>query len=267
MNVGLSVQVHDGNGPPLLLVHGMLASRSQWLLNLESFSKFAKPITVELLGHHLSPSPTDPNAYKPCSYVDIFDAIRKDLGIDRWFVGGCSLGAALTMRYSLSHPDKVLGQFLTNSSSAFADVETSNVWRENSAKSFDNIMQGGMKAINRIAVHPRHGKHLPESVKSALVADSESHSVLGIASTMRWTSPLASVRDEVQKTKVPTMLLCGMLERRFKPLRAVALSEVPGIEIHDLEAGHAVNMEAAEAFNAQVRSFIRAHTTSQAHVH
>ncbi len=262
----LSVVVHDGQGPPLLLVHGMLASRAQWLLNLPAFSTFATPVTVELWGHHLSPSPSDPDAYKPATYSRIFETIRKNLGVDEWFVGGCSLGAALTMRYSLEYPNRILGQFLTNSSSAFADEDTCRTWRENSSGSYARIIQGGTKAVNRIPVHPRHAKRLPEEVKQALLVDAESHTVEGIAATMRWTSPFASVRANLAQLKVPSMLLCGSFERRFRPLRTYAESAMPSLVVHDLPAGHAVNMEAADTFNAHVSTFVSDLTTKSTHV-
>ncbi len=257
MKDAASVEEHDGRGPPLLLVHGMLASRSQWLLNLPAFAEFASPVTVELWGHHLSPAPTDPSAYNPSSYVLLFESIRERLGIDRWFIGGCSLGAALTMRYALEHPARVLGQFLTNSSSAFADAATSELWQESSESSYDRIVRGGMHAIDRIAVHPRHAKRLPTEVKQALIDDATLHTVEGVAGTMRWTSPYASVRSRVAANTVPSLLLCGMHERRFQPLRAYAATAMPHLTVVDLPAGHGVNMEAAEAFNLHVKKFVR----------
>ncbi|MCY4094326.1 MAG: alpha/beta hydrolase, partial [Gammaproteobacteria bacterium] len=200
MTEELSVVVHEGHGPPLLLVHGMLASRAQWLLNLPVFSTVSTPVTVELWGHHLSPSPSEPEAYKPTNYAQIFETIREQLGVDRWFVGGCSLGGALTMRYSLDHPDRVIGQFLTNSSSAFADEATAQKWQEGSVSSYERVLQGGMTAVNRLPVHPRRATRLPESVKEALLQDAESHDVEGIAATMCWTSPFASVRKHLARS-------------------------------------------------------------------
>ncbi|MCY4130346.1 MAG: alpha/beta hydrolase [Gammaproteobacteria bacterium] len=257
MTKELSVVVHEGHGPPLLLVHGMLASRAQWLLNLPALSTVTTPVTVELWGHHLSPSPSNPSAYKPGTYSRLFEEIRKRLGVDRWFVGGCSLGGALTMRYSLNHPDRVIGQFLTNSSSAFADETTCRKWQESSAASYASILQGGMTAVKRIPVHPRHATRLPDSVKNALLRDGESHTVEGIAATMRWTSPFASVRSDLAHSTVPSMLLCGSFERRFRPLREYAALNLPNLVVHDLPAGHAVNMEAADAFNAHVKAFVQ----------
>ncbi len=256
MTEELSVVVHEGQGPPLLLVHGMLASRAQWLLNLPMLSTCTTPVTVELWGHHLSPSPSDPEAYKPANYTQLFEAIRERLGIERWFVGGCSLGGALTMRYSISHPDRVIGQFLTNSSSAFADPDTCRKWQASSAASYEGLMRGGMTSVERIPVHPRHAKRLPATVKKALLEDGESHTVEGIAGTMRWTSPFASVRLDLAQSTVPSMLICGSYERRFQPLREYAAVNLPNLVVHDLPAGHAVNMEAADAFNTHVEAFV-----------
>ena len=265
MTEKLSVVVHEGHGPPLLLVHGMLASRAQWLLNLPAFSAVTTPVTVELWGHHLSPSPSDPEVYKPTNYVRVFETIRERLGVDRWFVGGCSLGAALTMRYSLDHPDRVIGQFLTNSSSAFADEDTARKWQEGSASSYERVLHGGMTAVNRLPVHPRRATRLPEGVKEALLQDGESHDVEGIAATMRWTSPFASVRKHLARLSVPTMLICGSYERRFQPLREYAIMHLPNLVVHDLPAGHGVNMEAADGFNKLVKAFVLEHKKEPVH--
>ena len=163
------------------------------------------------------------------------------------------------MRYSIDHPDRVIGQFLTNSSSAFADEATCKVWQEGSKASYERIVQGGMAAVNRIPVHPRHARRLPDEVKQALLVDGQSHRVAGIAATMRWTSPYASVRPNLASTKVPTMLLCGTYERRFRPLREYATANLPNLVVHDLPAGHAVNMEMADAFNSRVTAFLQEH--------
>lgn len=257
MSEELSVQVHEGHGPPVLLVHGMLASRAQWLLNLAELTKVATPITVELWGHHESPSPVDSDLYAPTNYVEMFEQIRQKFGLKKWLLGGCSLGASLTIRYALTYPEHVIGQFFTNSSSAFADDEMSRTWQENSEASYTRIMAGGLAALERIPVHPRNGKRLPQKIREELVADAEKHTVLGIAGTMRWTSPFASVRNRVHEIKVPSLLICGAKERRFRPLRQAAEATMPQLTVRDIEAGHGVNMTAAAEFNVIVTSFIK----------
>ena len=58
-------EVHPGRGPHLLLVHGMLSSRAQWLPNLAALAAVCRPVTLELWGHGRSPAPADPAAYHP----------------------------------------------------------------------------------------------------------------------------------------------------------------------------------------------------------
>ena len=89
--------------------------------NLEALSTVATPVVAELWGHGRSPAPEEPAAYHAASYVAEFERIRADVGAERWFVCGLSLGAALTIRYALDHPDRVLGEVFTNSTSALAD--------------------------------------------------------------------------------------------------------------------------------------------------
>lgn len=253
---GLSVQIHQGEGPFILLVHGMLASRSQFLLNLPSVAKCCTPVTVELLGHHDSESPENAAAYSPSQYVDSFEAIRRHLAVPKWLVAGCSLGAALTMNYVLAHPEHVSGHVFTNSSSAFAERATLRTWQQNSEQGYRRLLTQGTAGLERIAVHPRFAKRLPAEVKAALLRDSSQHNVEGIAATMRWTSPFSSVRERVHEITVPSLLLCGKFEKRFQPHRRFAAECMTNLEICDLDAGHGVNMEAAPAFNEQLTNFV-----------
>ena len=93
-NGHLHYEVHDGAGPYLLLVHGFLSSRAQWVLNLDALSDVARPVVVEMYGHGRSPSPDDPAIYAPKNYVAEFERIRGELGVERWLVCGQSLGPA-----------------------------------------------------------------------------------------------------------------------------------------------------------------------------
>ena len=63
--------------------------------------------------------------------------------------------------------------------------------------------------------------------------------------------------DDLGRISVPTLLVNGVRETAFQPLRDLAAREVPGIALVDLDGGHSVNLDQAEAFNAAVAAFIR----------
>jgi 2-succinyl-6-hydroxy-2,4-cyclohexadiene-1-carboxylate synthase len=253
----LYFEVHGYKGPYLLLVHGFLSSRAHWLLNLEDISAFCRPVVIELLGHARSPTPDDSAAYAPGSYVTEFEAIRESLGADRWLICGQSLGAALTLRYSLDHPDRVIAQVFTNSNSALAgDDWAARVLPIMEAQA-RQLERDGRAALDNHPFRPTRSRRLPHEAKEALISDYELHNPIGIARTAVFTIPYSSVRHRVAETKVPTLLVAGDREEGFRDQRRFSEQAIPGISVVSLDAGHAVNIEAAPAFNAAVSEFCR----------
>lgn len=234
------------------------------MLNLDALGEACTPVTVELWGHGNSPAPDDPALYQPGAYVEQLETLRVELGAESWFVCGYSLGAGITTRYTHTYPERVFGHILTNSSSAFADEELAGTWRREAAAGAERIIAGGTKAIERIGVHPRHARRLPEAVYNALVADAAELSPVGVAYAFRHTSPNASVRDIAASNPRPALLCFGKHEKRFHPGKAWAEANMARLDIVALDAGHAVNMEDAQGFNVAVCDFIRRFTPQSA---
>lgn len=254
-----SWEVHPGTGPFLLLVHGFLSSRAQWAPNLGPLGDVCRPVTLELFGHGRSPAPEQDVPYTPEGYVAAMDAIRAELGVDSWFVCGYSLGGALTIRYALTHPQRVIGQVFTNSMSAFADAALVKQWSQTGQQSGDAIERGGMAAIERIPVHPKHARRLPSDIRDALLRDTELLDPRGVANTIRHTTPEASVRADIGTNRVPALLACGRFEKRFEPHRSFAEKHMPRLRVVEMDAGHGVNMQDAVRFNSAVADFIARH--------
>jgi 2-succinyl-6-hydroxy-2,4-cyclohexadiene-1-carboxylate synthase len=237
----------------------MLASRAHWLLNLDALSAVCRPVVVELFGHGRSPAPADPSWYRPQGYVEQFERLRTALNADTWILCGQSLGAALTLRYALDHPRRVRAQVFTNSLSALADDNWAELVRPFMEAQARQLAAEGHAALRALPMHPSHSRHMPPQVKAALVADCALHDPQGIALTGLYTVPESSVRNRVAQTRAPTLLVCGERETRFAPHRRFAEAAMPALEVVGLDVGHAVNVDAAESFNAAVLAFFRHH--------
>jgi pimeloyl-ACP methyl ester carboxylesterase len=255
----LNVEIHDGTGPYLLLVHGFLMSAAQWSPNVAQLSKVCRPVVVELWGHGHSPTPDEPAAYLPNGYIKAFEGIRTSLGAEQWFVCGYSLGAGLTIGYTLTHPERVIGHIFTNSTSAFADPAQVETWRDGAADAAAKIETGGIAAIERMPVHPRHAKRLAAPLYDALMVDAARLNARGIANTLQYTNPNVTIRTRVRHNPRPALLICGSTEQRFAPNRAFAAQEMPDLTIVDLPVGHGVNMEDPDGFNRAASTFIQRH--------
>jgi len=251
----LHYEVHPGSGPVLLLVHGFLSSRAQWRLNLEALGEFCRPVVVELWGHGRSPHPGDTAAFTPESYLEQFEKVRKAVGAESWLVCGQSLGASLTLRYSLEFPERVIAQIFTNSNSAMSTEEQTRQRWIDAKEAIEAIDRDGLVAVEALRVHPRHAKRLPEAVHRELLEDAAMIIPAAIADSYRHLNPVSSVRARAAEISVPTLLAFGHYEKRFHAAKDYAVESIPGLELVELEAGHAVNIQDADGFNQHARTF------------
>jgi pimeloyl-ACP methyl ester carboxylesterase len=253
----LHYEVHDGHGPFLLLVHGFLSSRAQWLPNLDALSSVSRPVVVELWGHGRSPSPAQDAAYIPESYVTEFERIRQALGVDRWLICGQSLGAALTLRYALAHPERVIAQVFTNSMSALAE----DGWEERVRPVIEaqarRLETEGRAALDGHPLNPARSSRLSPELRDAFTADAQLLDPRGVAQCGLVTVPSSSVRNGVADNRVPSLLVTGQREERFALYRRFAEETMPLLRSVVLDGGHAVNLDAPDAFNDAVTAFLR----------
>jgi 2-succinyl-6-hydroxy-2,4-cyclohexadiene-1-carboxylate synthase len=249
--------VHDGNGPPALLVHGFLASAAYWRPNLAALSAVCRPVVVELWGHGRSPSPAEPAAYQPAGFVAAFERLRRRLGHERWVVISHSLGAALGLHYALAEPRRVIGLVVTNSQSAFADGDREQMVGV-AARLAERVEREGMDTFANHPMNPARSRRLPADSQAELVDALAGHDPVGVAGVLRWTLPGASVVDRLDQLGVPTMLAWGTYEASFAAGAALAAERIPDLQVAHLAAGHAVNLTDRAGFDRAVCDFLTA---------
>jgi pimeloyl-ACP methyl ester carboxylesterase len=255
----LHVDVHEGAGPPLLLVHGILGGRALWLANLEALRTVATPVVVELFGHGRSPSPSDPAAYRPAAYVSAFERIREQLGADRWYLLGHSLGAALTLQYVLDHSDRVIAHLFTNSASALAGDE----WRAAISATVDaeaaRVLERGISYLDGARLNPARSHRVVPAVRHALAGDVPLLQPAGVAATMRFTTPSSSLRAAVAHNPRPALLVAGKREKIFVEPTKFVDATMPDATVVRVDAGHSPNAEVPDQFNALAVEFLACH--------
>jgi pimeloyl-ACP methyl ester carboxylesterase len=255
----LYYELHGTRGGYLLMVHGLMSSRAQWIPNLKAFTEFCRPVIVELFGHGRSPSPKNPEAYFPENYAREFEIIRHELGLANWFICGQSLGAALTLHYSLIYPERIKGQIFTNSLSALSDAREN----ENTEGLVKLMLQGGRGSLDRFPLNPSRSRFLDPEVKKALAKDIDLINLEGFANNLLYLIPRCSVRSLLCEITVPTLLVAGRFDKQFSSLMPIALQNIPDLEFIELDGGHAVNISAADRFNEAVREFILRHSRDE----
>ncbi len=245
-------EVHGTKGPYLLMVHGMLSGRAQWIPNLEALASCCRPLVVELFGHGRSPAPEDSECYTPDYYAVEFERIRNELSAEKWFICGQSLGAALTLNYVLKHPAQVVGHIFTNSRSALADESMDETMEFVAGL----IEEKGREVIDDFPLHPSKNRRLSPAIKSALIEDANLVDINGFSNTCLYTVAGSSLRHLIHKNIVPTLLIAGKFDRQFMPLIDFAKTNFPNLELLVLDGGHAVNLDVPDRFNEAIMEFM-----------
>ena len=233
-----------------------MSSRAQWLLNLEALKEVCSPVVVELWGHGRSPAPKDPALYTIESFCAEFEALREQLGIEEWFVFGQSMGAGLALHYAHAYQARVMGVVLTNSGVVLSTPET--FANRASQVPLASLKLGGPAArfaLESMPMHVKHASRLPVAVKTEMLADADLLNPQAIAMLMQYCLPSLSALGIIERLPMPMMLLNGSFESNFQPLRDLALTLLPSLEVVDLPGGHAINAECADAANVAVVDF------------
>jgi cis-3-alkyl-4-acyloxetan-2-one decarboxylase len=107
MNTSLYVRSDSGQGPPIVLLHGIFADGTQWEKINNLLQKEYRVIVVDLLGHGRSPRPED-STYSPAEHAS---ALRKTLeslkATDNLTIVGYSMGGNVALSYAAKYPSGI----------------------------------------------------------------------------------------------------------------------------------------------------------------
>ncbi len=104
---GARVHYRDrGAGPPIVLLHGSNSSLFTWEGWVERLSPTHRVITLDLPGHGLT-GPDPQHRYGPAAMAQLVADFASRLGIDRFVVGGNSMGGNVAWHLAIAHPELV----------------------------------------------------------------------------------------------------------------------------------------------------------------
>ncbi|MBC7173863.1 MAG: alpha/beta fold hydrolase [Polyangiaceae bacterium] len=104
---GMRVHYRDeGEGPPLVLVHGTSASLHTWDGWASRLSSHRRVVRLDLRGFGLT-GPAPDRDYRPGRMAQDVALLMDHLGIDRADIAGNSLGGNVAMHFALAHPERV----------------------------------------------------------------------------------------------------------------------------------------------------------------
>lgn len=244
-----------GEGPPLVLLHGILGDSRVWRRQLDELQDEFTVVAWDAPGCGRSSDP--PDTFRLPQYADCLAGFVDALDLGRTHVLGLSLGGALALELYRRHPTVPMTLVLAAAYAGWAGSLPTEV-----------AEQRLRQCLREAEMPPAHWVPgwipglLTESAPAELVDEvvammSEFHRSGYRA--MAYGMAQADLRDVLPHIDVPTLLLWGDADRRSPLTVGEDLqAKIPGSRLVVLPGvGHLSNVEAADRFNAQVRCFLR----------
>ncbi|MDQ2786185.1 MAG: alpha/beta hydrolase [Chloroflexota bacterium] len=244
-----------GEGPPLVLMHGIGANAAAWRTQLAGLADAFDVIAWDAPGYGRSSDP--PCDWPMAEYAGCLAGFLDGLGIAQAHLLGQSWGGVLAQEFYGHYPDRVSSLILSDTTLG------GDVTRDDG----ETRLQARLRALETMTPAAYARARAPQLLApdpSADVLREVEAMVAQIHPTGFRSAAIAlahaDARAVLPRIRVPTLVLCGEQDRVTSPAIGTRLiGEIPNARIVVFPGvGHLNNMEQPDQYNATVRAFLDA---------
>jgi 3-oxoadipate enol-lactonase len=244
----------EGIGPPLILIHGIGASRHSWDGLIRHLKSDFRCVSYDLRGHGLSPSPTPP--YTLDDLVEDLESLRSELHMEKAHFAGHSLGGMVGPAYARRFPDRVLSLGLYSTAAFRSEDDAAKVLGVVAAMRAKGIPPV-LAALKDRWFTPEFAARSPEVIERRIqqVIDTDRDVFLSVFDIYAETE----MAPWIGEIRHPSLVLTGENDGGCNPrLNAQIAASMPNAELVILPAlRHAILLEAPQAVAPPVLDFLR----------
>ena len=261
------VRIHyvtEGNGEPVVLIHGFMADHNMWgkgrFLNsvletkvMATLAKEFRVIALDCRGHGESGKPSRTESYGPAMAEDVA-RLLDHLKIPKAHLVGYSMGSLIAGRVAAMHPERVLSVTF-GGGAAIIPIEPKA--QEAFARGIEDgtgliPLVIGLSPADKAKPTPQEAEAI---VKQLLSAEARS----GLAAALRSFENIMVTQDELRKCKAPVLYIHGANEYPHIKDRVPAELKLLGRgELKVVEGADHLSTPGRPEFLAAVLEFLRA---------
>jgi 2-succinyl-6-hydroxy-2,4-cyclohexadiene-1-carboxylate synthase len=254
----------QGQGSPLLLLHGFTGSAGSWWLQLDHWTARHRVIAPDLLGHGRSDAPADPERYaleaQAAQLADLLDVLEAAPAA----VIGYSMGARLALVLALRHPGRVGRLVLESPSPGIADGVARAQRRAADEALAAEIERDGIEAfVAGWEVLPLFVTHagLPPEVRLRLRQERLSQDPVGLAASLRGAGQgrMQPLHHDLTEIAVPALVLAGAHDETGVARAHLIADAMPQATLQVIaDAGHTPHLEQPHRYLDAIDPFLPA---------
>lgn len=250
-----------GSGQLLTLIHGAGDNLNAWANQVPAFSEHYKVLTYDVRGHGQTDLPEGELTTE--LWVEDLYGLLKALNVGETYLLGHSMGGAIALQFTLTHPEMVKALVLSNSGGALPrraeDMEAMRLMAASRQAQIEAVKREGVEAIiedrfSRMFPPGFMDKH-PDTANwyKSVLLQNKPEGYLRVMARMggRPTTP-----PDLSKITCPTLVIAG--EYDFGgPSGAEATHEaIRGSQLKVFPTGHAPAIELPMEYNKVVMAFL-----------
>jgi len=236
----------DGDGAPLVFVHGWTADRHRWDHQMTHFAEKRRVARVDLRGHGDS-SGTGVRTIEELAR-DVL-ALLDHLKIDRCVLIGHSMGGMIAQTIALDHPDRVERLVLVNSIGRMAYSRPRGLLMAASTLVPFKLFVAANIQRAFAPGHPR--EEIRAYVKAS--ADTPREVVMTLYGAMR----AFDVLDRVGEIQAPTLMIHGYHDIQLPVAQMLRMAKAyPDALVRIIDAGHELPVEKPAELTAAIAAFV-----------
>ena len=254
--------VQQGNGEPVILIHGVAASVFDWVdLSPALVSAGYATYALDLLGHGRSFKPKDVKEYNVNRIFEHFETWLKTLDLEAPLIlVGHSLGGYLAIEYALRYPQRVRALVLVDP--FYTLDQLSPLLRLHYKWPIINLGLISYApewlirlSIELTALFIRNGYITPQTKQGrAQTANDYKHASPGIYNILTTTRDLT---PDLPKVRVPALVAWGIHDQSLSPQFFEKLAAaLPNAQTAAIDSGHVPHQSHPAELNQHIMDFL-----------
>lgn len=246
--------VEQGQGLPVVLLHGYPFSSAIWQIQQQNLSDHFRVIAPDLRGHGQSPAPE--GVYEMETSARDVLALLDSLGVEKATIMGHSMGGYVTLALWRLAPERFIALGLI-ASQAIADSEDT---RQGRYKTAEKVFVDGSKVVadamtlRLFAPSTPEDEPAVEQVRTLILNTRPS----GIIGTLKGMASRPDSTDLLPEINVPVLIITGDKDQIIAPQKAEKMATaIPSAILVTIEnAGHMPMLEQPQATTMAIRNFL-----------
>lgn len=260
--------IEQGDGDPVVLVHGTLGDYRSWQLQMDTFAERYRVISYSRRYHYPNACTGNESDYSAALHADDLAAFIAGLGLESAHVVGTSYGAYTALLLAVRHQERIRALVLSDPPAlpllehhpegrTLRDNFLAEVWEPAGELVRQGRVEDGVRVFVDGVVEEGVYDRFPPEVQD-LIMDNACEFKVETSSPDFWT-PITC--KDAERITVPTLLLTGDKSLRWLQLIVDELDRcMPNSEVGIVpETTHEVTSDNPVAYNERVLEFLAKH--------